>query len=129
MSPAGPDAQFGLRIEARDHAAREPQVRVFLPVREGAAPLGGGGEGWEPDPRAVAHDRADAVLAHRGETRGHRASGLLAVEARELACPRLGVADGIPVLCDHHAAENGSADLGHGTARVEAHALNEQPIE
>ena len=79
--------------------------------------------------RAVAHDRADAVLAHRGETRGHRASGLLAVEACELACPRFGIARGLSVLRDHHAAENGSADSGHGTARVEAHPLNEQSIK
>ena len=126
---AWPDAQLGLRVEPRDHAAREPQVRVFVPVGEGAAPLGGGGEGWQADMRAVVHDRADAVLAHRGEARGHHACSLLAVEVRKLAGPGLGGAHGLPVLRDHHAAENGPADSGHGAARVEAHALDEQLIE
>ena len=75
------------------------------------------------------HDRADAVLAHRGEAQGHRACSLLAVEVRKLACPGLGVMSSLPVLRDHHAAENGPADSGHGAARVEAHALDEQLIE
>ena len=42
---AWPDAQLGLRVESRDYAAREPQVRVFVPVGEGAAPLNVRGEG------------------------------------------------------------------------------------
>ena len=129
MPPAGPDAQFGLRIEAWDHASREPQVRVLLSVREGAAPLGGGGEGWQAHMRAVVHDRADALLAHRGKTNDHRARGLLAVEACELACPGLGIPHGLPVLRDHHPAENGPADSSHGPAGVEAHPLNEQSIK
>ena len=79
--------------------------------------------------RAVAHDRADALLGHRGETSDHRVSGLLAVEACELACSGLGIVDSLPVLRDHHAAENGAADSGHGAARVEAHALNKQSIK
>ena len=79
--------------------------------------------------RAVAHDGADALLTHRGETGDHRVSRLLAVEARELACPGLGVAHGLPVLGDHHPAENGSPCPCHGSARVEAHALNKQSIK
>lgn len=79
--------------------------------------------------RAVAYDRADALLTHRGETGEHRARGLLAVEARELEGPGVGIAQSFPVLGDHHPAENGPADSGYGPARVEAHALDEQPIE
>ena len=79
--------------------------------------------------RAVSHDRADTLLAHRGKTSDHRARGLLAVEARELEGPGVGVAQSFPVLGDHHAAENGPADSGYGSAGVEAHALNKESIE
>ena len=126
---AWPDDQLRAGIESRSRAPCEPQVRVFLPVRERAAALGGGGEGRQADMRAVVHDRADAFLAHRGKTSDHRACSLLAVEARELACPGLGIPRSLPVLCDHRPAENGPADSGYGPAGVEAHAFNEQPIK
>ena len=79
--------------------------------------------------RAVAHDRADALLAHRGKTSDHRARGLLAVEARELECSGLGIPCGLPVLRDHRPAENGPADSGYGPAGVEAHPLNIESIK
>lgn len=79
--------------------------------------------------RAVAHDRADALLTHRGETGDHRVSRLLAVETCELEGPGLGVAQSFPVLGDHRPAENGPADACHGSAGVEAHALNKESIE
>lgn len=78
--------------------------------------------------RAVAYDRADALFAHRGETSDHRVSGLLAVEARELACSGLGIPHGLPVFRDHDTAENGPADSGHGPARVEAHPFNIESV-
>ena len=78
MAPPRPHDQLRVGIEARNRAPCQSQVRVFLPVRERAAALNVGGQVRQCDPRAVAHDRPNTLLAHRSKALGHGAGDLFA---------------------------------------------------
>lgn len=79
--------------------------------------------------RAVAHDRPNALLAHRSKALGHGAGDLFAEKSRELANSCLRVVHGLAVLCDHDVAQDCAARPRDRPSRVEAHAFDEEAVK